>query len=186
VPSACLSATWGAAPPCRSISGWSSTAVRGAIVARAGRRSESLLSSPSGTSTGRLCGTVADGVVTCNVRVIPPPGQPASVRAVDRDGEGCADRPHARVGQPSEPFDEDRDGDALDRVHVDHATAGYRVLAGLEPDVADEAADRGGARCDECAPVSWDHRVGRGRRPGGARSRPSRTTRPHRARAVSS
>jgi hypothetical protein len=71
----------------------------------------------------------------------------ASVRAVDRDGEGCADLPHARVGQPPESLDEDRDRDALDRVHVDNAAAGYRVLAGLEADFADEAADRGGAWC---------------------------------------
>ena len=83
----------------------------------------------------------------------------ASVRAVDCDGEGQADLPHARVGQPSEPLDEDRERDALDRVHVDHAAAGYRVLAGLEADFADEAADRGRAWCDECAPVSGDHGV---------------------------
>jgi hypothetical protein len=61
--------------------------------------------------------------------------------------------PHARVGQPSEPLDEDRERDALDRVHVDHTAAGYRVLAGLEADFTDEAADRRGAWCDECAPV---------------------------------
>jgi hypothetical protein len=58
----------------------------------------------------------------------------ASVRAVDRDGEGSADLPHACVGQPSEPLSEDRDRDALDRVQVDHAMAGHRVLVGLEAD----------------------------------------------------
>jgi hypothetical protein len=108
-----------------------------------------------------------------------PCTETGSVCEVDRDRKGWGDLPHARVGQPSEPLNEDRERDALDRVHIGHAAAGDRVLAALEPDFADEAADRGGARYDECVPVPGNLRRGRGRRPGGARSRPSRTTRPH-------
>jgi hypothetical protein len=83
----------------------------------------------------------------------------ASVRAVDRDGEGSADLSHASVGQPSEALDEDRNGDTLDRVQVDRAASGYRILARLETDFADEAADRGRAWRDKCTPVSRDHRI---------------------------
>ncbi len=93
----------------------------------------------------------------------------SSVRAIDRNGKGFADLGHTRVGQPTEPLDEDCDGHALDRVHVDYATTGFRVLAGLEVAFAHEATDRGGAWCDEGAPVSGDHasreRATTGRRP---------------------
>jgi hypothetical protein len=167
VPSACLSVTWpagGAAPCCPKASGQSGAAVRGAIAAHAGSGGASPSCPPR---PGRLTGPVRrdGGRRHGHSPAIYPGGflhRAVSVRAVDRVGEGSADLPHARVGQPSEPLDEDRDRDALDRVHVDHAAAGYRVLAGLEADFADEGAAcrrEGAARC------------GRGRDPGRVPSR---------------
>ena len=103
-----------------------------------------------------------------------------SVRAVDRDGEGCADLPHECVGQPSEPRFEDRVSDALDGIRVDHTAVGDRVIARREADLADKAADRGGAWRDESAPVSRDHRLAgttSGQRPNSARSRPQTSPR---------
>lgn len=82
-----------------------------------------------------------------------------SVRAVDRDGESSADLSHTTVGQSSEPLDEDGDGDTRNRVQIDRAASGDWVLARLEADFADESADRGGTRCDECTPVTRDHCV---------------------------
>src|SRR5687768_9457220 len=90
-----------------------------ATVAHAGRRSESRLSVPSRTAhLVGPAGRVAHGMCTVLRFWLGSATETASVRAVDRDGEGCADLPHARVGQPSEPLNEDCNRDALDRVHV--------------------------------------------------------------------
>jgi hypothetical protein len=94
---------------------------------------------------GRLTGRMGDGTTTA-LRVFRwVCHRAASVRAVDLDCEGVADPPHAGVGQLSEPFDEDRDRDDPDGVHVDHAAWGRRVLVRFETDLAHKAADRGGA-----------------------------------------
>jgi len=113
----------------------------------------------------------------------------ASVRAVDRDGdgEGGTDLPHARVGQPSEPFDEDCDGDAIDRVPVNCAAAGYRVLAGLEADSLTSpliVVVHGATSARRCRGIRAPRETTTtGRRPMLAQFR---TTRPHRAQAAES
>jgi hypothetical protein len=78
------------------------------------REARPLLPSLSRTISGSQVGTVSDGA--CAMSRDGPGGsstETASVRAVDRDGEGSADLAHARVCQPSEPLNEGGDRDAL-------------------------------------------------------------------------
>src|SRR5688500_12249984 len=84
---------------------------RASVLPTPALRSESLLSSPSGTAhrAGHAGRWPTAWPLSCEMFGAGSSTGTALVRAVDRDGEGSADLPHARVGQPAEPFDEDRD-----------------------------------------------------------------------------
>jgi len=164
VPSACLSDTrpaGGAVSRCRSVSGRSSDAVPGASGAHAGPEARVPVVLPVRDGLpGRSRETGADGMAHCSCDIFGGflHGDSASPRSRPRRlglrrSAACAYRPTVRAGRPG------CDRDTLDRVYVDHAAAEHRVLARLETDLADEAADRGGAWCDEHAPVSRDHCV---------------------------
>ena len=75
--------------------------------------------------------------------------------AVHRDGERVADLAHAVVTEPSEAFDEDSDGHVLDGVEVRDRAERYRIVIGIEDDLARQPADIGCARCDEGTPKPW-------------------------------
>ena len=74
-----------------------------------------------------------------------------SALTVDGDLEGGTDLAHPAVAQPPDAVDEHGDRDALDRVEVDGAETGHRIVGRIEHDLARQPADRGRARRDECA-----------------------------------
>lgn len=61
---------------------------------------------------------------------------------------------HPFVAQPSKALDEDRQGNAFDRIKVDTRSPRYGVRVGVEKDLTGEAPNRGGARGYQCAPES--------------------------------
>lgn len=81
--------------------------------------------------------------------------------AIDRYLERGTDLAHAPIGQAAEPLDQDSYSHALDGVQVDGATPGYRVLVGLQHDLAGQTTDRGRTRSDQCPSQAWDRGVAR-------------------------
>lgn len=72
-----------------------------------------------------------------------------SARTVDRNADRGTNLSHAVAAQRSKAIDEHTGRHALDRVQVDGATAGDRVLARFEDDLARYPADRGRAGSHE-------------------------------------
>jgi len=81
--------------------------------------------------------------------------------AVDGHVKSGADVVHSHRAQRAEPFDEDRDRNALHRVEVRHASTGDGVVAGLEQDLARQIADRRGARSDQRSPEPGNGSIAR-------------------------
>jgi hypothetical protein len=67
--------------------------------------------------------------------------------AIDGDLERGADLAHSRAAQSPETFDEDRDGDTLDRVEIHGAVTNDRVVVRVEPGLPDTACRPTGPAC---------------------------------------
>lgn len=74
-----------------------------------------------------------------------------SARAVDGNAQGRAHLAHPIVSQATQPGHEDGNGDALDGIQVHRATAGNRILGGVQDDLAGESTNGGRAGRDERA-----------------------------------
>jgi len=70
--------------------------------------------------------------------------------------ERCANFTHAILAEPPETLHKDAKRDALNRVEVDRGPARNWIAALLQYHLAGQAADRGGARCDQRAVQPWD------------------------------
>jgi len=79
--------------------------------------------------------------------------------AINRDFERFAQIAHLGVAEPAEPFNEDTDRDALNRVEVRCTLTWHRIVARLKHDFAAEATNRRGARRDQGTAVPRDRRV---------------------------
>ena len=61
----------------------------------------------------------------------------------------CADFTHALAAQRSQPDDQHRDRDALDRIEIHGAWTWYGILAGFEKNLARQPSDCCGAGGDK-------------------------------------
>ena len=74
---------------------------------------------------------------------------PFSAIAVNSDFERLAKLAHPEVRKAPDPLGEHAEGDALDRVQVDHAVPWHRVAAWFENDLTWQATDGRGAGSDD-------------------------------------
>lgn len=88
-----------------------------------------------------------------------PAASGSSAPTIDGNVQGLADLFHAVVTQSTEPFDENANADALDRVQVDGRRTGHRIVPRDEYDLAWQTANRCGARSDQRSAQSRDRRV---------------------------
>src|SRR4051812_13283359 len=71
--------------------------------------------------------------------------------AVDGDLERLTDLTHLAVGEPTQPFDEDAQGDALHRIEIHSTSPWHRILVRLQDDLARQVANGRCAWRDEGA-----------------------------------